>query len=28
LRKLPLKLHYRPRGVERPGCGVRVEDFP
>ncbi len=28
LRKLPLKLCYRPRRVECPRCGVRVEDFP
>jgi transposase len=28
MRKLPLKLHYRPRRVECPRCGVRVEDFP
>lgn len=28
LRKLPLKLYYRPRRVECPRCGVRVEDFP
>lgn len=28
LRKLPLKLRYRPRRVECPRCGVRVEDFP
>jgi len=27
-RKLPLKLRYRPRRVECPRCGVRVEDFP
>jgi transposase len=26
--KLPLKLRYRPRRVECPRCGVRVEDFP
>ena len=26
--KLPLKLCYRPRRVECPRCGVRVEDFP
>jgi transposase len=28
MRKLPLKLHYRPRRVVCPRCGVRVEDFP
>ena len=28
MRKLPLKLRYRPRRVECPSCGVRVEDFP
>ncbi len=28
MRKLPLKLQYRPRRVECPRCGVRVEDFP
>src|ERR1700694_2976699 len=28
IRKLPLKLRYRPRRVECPRCGVRVEDFP
>lgn len=28
MRKLPLKLRYRPRRVECPQCGVRVEDFP
>ena len=28
MRKLPLKLCYRPRRVECPRCGVRVEDFP
>jgi transposase len=28
MRKLPLKLHYRPRRVECPRCGVRVEDVP
>jgi transposase len=28
MRKLPLKLLYRPRRVECPRCGVRVEDFP
>jgi len=28
MRKLPLKLSYRPRRVECPRCGVRVEDFP
>jgi transposase len=28
MRKLPLKLHYRPRRVHCPRCGVRVEDFP
>jgi transposase len=28
LRKLPLKLRYRPRRVECPRCGVRVEEFP
>ena len=28
LRKLPLKLCYRPRRVKCPRCGVRVEDFP
>jgi transposase len=27
MRKLPLKLRYRPRRVECPRCGVRVEDF-
>ena len=28
MRKLPLKLRYRPRRVECPRCGVHVEDFP
>ena len=28
MRKLPLKLFYRPRRVECPRCGVRVEQFP
>jgi len=28
MRKLPLKLVYRPRRVECPRCGVRVEEFP
>ena len=28
MRKLPLKLCYRPRRVKCPRCGVRVEDFP
>jgi len=28
MRKTPLKLRYRPRRVECPRCGVRVEDFP
>lgn len=28
MRKLPLKLLYRPRRVDCPRCGVRVEDFP
>jgi len=28
MRKLPLILRYRPRRVECPRCGVRVEDFP
>lgn len=28
MRKLRLKLRYRPRRVECPRCGVRVEDFP
>jgi len=28
MRKLPLKLLYRPRRVECPRCGVRAEDFP
>ena len=28
MRKLPLQLRYRPRRVECPRCGVRVEDFP
>jgi transposase len=28
MRKLPLKLRYRPRRVSCPRCGVRVEDFP
>src|SRR6185369_16258169 len=28
MRKLPLKLLYRPRRVECPRCGVRVEDLP
>ena len=28
MRKLPLKLRYRPRRVKCPRCGVRVEDFP
>ena len=28
MRKLPLILRYRPRRVDCPRCGVRVEDFP
>lgn len=28
MRRLPLKLRYRPRRVDCPRCGVRVEDFP
>lgn len=28
MRKLPLKLRYRPRRVECPRCGLRVEDVP
>lgn len=28
MRKLPLNLCYRPRRVDCPRCGVRVEDFP
>jgi transposase len=28
MRKLSLKLRYRPRRVECPRCGLRVEDFP
>src|SRR4051794_29947257 len=28
MRKLPLKLLYRPRRVKCPRCGVRVEEFP
>ena len=28
MRKIPFKLRYRPRRVECPRCGVRVEDFP
>ena len=28
MRKLALKLRYRPRRVKCPRCGVRVEDFP
>ena len=28
MRKLALKLRYRPRRVECPRCGLRVEDFP
>jgi len=28
MRKQQLKLRYRPRRVECPRCGVRVEDFP
>jgi transposase len=28
MRKLPLKLRYRPRRVACPRCGLRVEDFP
>jgi transposase len=28
MRKSALKLRYRPRRVECPRCGVRVEDFP
>jgi transposase len=28
IRKLPLKLRYRPRRVQCPRCGLRVEDFP
>lgn len=28
MRKLPLKLRYRPRRVKCPRCGVRVEAFP
>src|SRR4030095_1226247 len=28
LRKLPLRLRSRPRRVDCPRCGLRVEDFP
>ena len=28
MRKLPLKLRYRPRRVQCPRCGLRLEDFP
>jgi transposase len=28
MRKLPLKLRYRPRRVACPRCGVRVEEVP
>lgn len=28
MRKLPLKLRYRPRRLDCPRCGVRVEEFP
>jgi transposase len=28
MRKLPLKLRCRPRRVQCPRCGLRVEDFP
>ena len=28
MRKLPLKLRYRPRRFECSRCGLRVEDFP
>jgi transposase len=28
MRQLPLKLRYRPRRVECPRCGLRVEDVP
>src|SRR5262249_15752661 len=28
MRKLPLRLRYRPRRVECPRCGLRVEDVP
>jgi transposase len=28
MRKLPLKLRYRPRRVDCPRCGLRVEDVP
>src|ERR1700689_1761913 len=28
MRKLPMKLRYRPRRVQCPRCGLRVEDFP
>ena len=28
MRKLPLRLRYRPRRVECPRCGLRVENFP
>jgi transposase len=28
MRKMPLNLCYRPRRVDCPRCGVRVEDFP
>src|SRR3954464_14537920 len=28
MRKMPLKLRYRPRRVECPRCGLRVEEFP
>jgi transposase len=28
MRKLPLRLLYRPRRVDCPRCGVRVQDFP
>ncbi len=28
MRNLPMKLRYRPRRVQCPRCGLRVEDFP
>jgi len=28
MRKLPRKLHYRPRRLECPRCGMRVENCP
>ena len=28
MRKMPLKLRYRPRRVDCPRCGLRVEEFP